>query len=162
MDGRDIEAKHHPLIVDGLVCIQQLRNGLVDGFWDSTLDNVAYSYGRVAELLKRKHSICCFHDGSDETLMRDGHLIVLAEHRDDTVLLQMIRRDFLRVGFDEWQGRWFEFTRGTIDWYEDALRMILDRLDIQRQQIGCRLGDSGSFHNEIDLGWLVIRKMIGE
>ena len=67
MDSGDFKAEHHPLIVDGLVCLQKLIHGLVDSFGDSALDDMAYPYfGTVdgfspEELLGRLMD--CLHKG---------------------------------------------------------------------------------------------------
>lgn len=67
MDSGDFKAEHHPLIVDGLVCLQKLVHGLVDSFGDSALDDMTYPYLRAVdgfspeELLGRLMD--CLHKG---------------------------------------------------------------------------------------------------
>ena len=48
--------------------------------------------------------MCGLLDGLDETLVGDGHLVVLGEDRDDAVLGEVGERGFLGVGLDEGKG----------------------------------------------------------
>ena len=98
---RDVEAEHHPLVVDGLVALEELRDRLVDGFGDASFHHMRDADGRIGNVLVREDLLGGIEDGSDEALMGDGHLVVLGEHRDDAVLLQMVHFDLLRVGLDE-------------------------------------------------------------
>ena len=89
MDSGDFKAEHHPLIVDGLVCLQKLIHGLMDSLGDSALDNMAHPYfGAVdglspEELLSRLMD--CLHKGR----VRNGYLVIFGENRDHTITLQV-------------------------------------------------------------------------
>ena len=149
MDGGNVEAEHHAFIVDGLVTVEELADRFVDGFRNATLDDMADSDGRAADLFEGEYPICSFLDRCDEALMGDCHLIVLAEHRDDTIFLEMVSRDFLGVGLDEWECCWLNIPCGMMNRHQGV---FLDGWCIQRQQWCCRLVEDGSFHKMDEFG----------
>ena len=101
MDGRDLETEHHPFVVDGFVRFQQLADRLVDSLRDPSLDDVRDPDDRIRDLLVWEDIVCGLLDGLDETLVGDGHLVVLGEDRDDAVFGEVGERGFLGVGLDE-------------------------------------------------------------
>ena len=100
-DRRHIEAEHHALVIDGLVALQELRDRLVDGFGNASFHHVRDADGRAGDLLIGENLLGGIEDRPDEALVGDGHLVVLGEHRDDALLLEMVHLDLLGVGLDE-------------------------------------------------------------
>lgn len=62
MDGRYLEAEHHPLVVDGFIRIQELIHGLVDCFGNSAFDDMTYPDLRVVDALTPEKLLCRFMD----------------------------------------------------------------------------------------------------
>jgi hypothetical protein len=54
---------------------------------DTPLDDMADTDRWCTDGVKGEYTISCLLNCSDETLVGDGHLIVLAENRDDAVFL---------------------------------------------------------------------------
>lgn len=74
----------------------------MDGLRYPPLDDVGDPDYRIRNVLPREGCMCSRQDGINETLVGDGHLVVLGEHGDDAVILHMGEGDFLGVRLDEW------------------------------------------------------------
>ena len=100
----NLKAEGHALVIDGLVRLQELVHGLVYGLGNPTLDDMRNdNIGRVDTLLW-KHSMSGVPNGLNKALVGDGHLVVLAEYGNDTIVLQMGHIDRLGVGLDKVTG----------------------------------------------------------
>jgi len=103
MDAVDVKTKSHPFVVDGLVGLQQLTHRFVYGLRYPSFDHVGYPYRRGGYLFSGKYPLEGLMQGLDKIAVRNGDLVVLAEHGDDAVILKMVHRHLLGVGFNKWQ-----------------------------------------------------------
>ena len=89
MDSGDFKAEHHPLIVDGLVCLQKLIHGFVDGLGDSALDDMAHPDRGAVDGLSPEELLGCLMDCLHKGRVRNGYLVIFGENRDYTITLQV-------------------------------------------------------------------------
>lgn len=88
MDSGDFKAEHHPLIVDGLVCLQKLVHGFVDSLWDSALDDMTYPYFGTVDGFSPEERCAASWTVSQRQGVK-WLLVVFGENRDHTITLQV-------------------------------------------------------------------------
>ena len=147
-DRRDLEAEHHPFVVDGLVRLQELADRLVNRLRNASFDDMGDADGGIRNLLVREDLAGSIKHRADEALVRDGHLVVLGEDRDDAVLLEMGQLDLLRVRFDERKvgGCLVGFFHGLEDGQDSHLMALLG----DETLLGSHRKECG-FHDEMGL-----------
>lgn len=66
-----------------------------------SLDNMGHSDGWIGDGFLREDLLSSIEDSPDEALMRDRHLIVFGEHRNDAVIGDVTHLDLLGVRLNE-------------------------------------------------------------
>ena len=105
VNGRYLETEHHPLVVDRLVRFEQLADGFVDRFGNPPLDDMRYPYFGLVDYLAGELLMRRAPYRLDKVLMRNRHLVVLAEDGDHAILFQMGQVDGFRIRLDKATGR---------------------------------------------------------
>src|SRR5690606_15393503 len=82
----DFHHKSHSFIVDGFIFFKKVFSSFMNSCRSSSFDLMRYSYFWICYTMLREYLCYSFQYYLNKFLMCYGFLIVLTEHRDDTIL----------------------------------------------------------------------------